>query len=211
MSRKKSLKLSYGIKLVIAILLIFSIVGFVLFSTNGFKSEIQTFYIEYNGKRISDYDSSIAMPIDKDLRFSCKYLSGQNMGYDVKLVPNADKPVRYTMSSSELTFLYNSLSINLIDLTYKETGQKIFSLDKHDDYFILKFDKDITIRRVIYELVNQDMEEDVTITVDNKHADFGEYYTLIISSYDNSFVYSIDVDLSAKPESIEIDMGGIVF
>lgn len=189
------------VKVIVSILLLLIVVGligFVAYFTNGFTSDFRSFYVEYQGQRILREDSKLSFPLDTELRFDCKYVfaSGDEQGtygYNVAIVPNSEVDFEFTVDDQYM--IYSGID----DLT------SAFAIVKEQDHFILTLPSDFGMQSVL-QLLYPGQE----VVVPEDLALDGYYYTLVISSYNDEFVYNITFNCILSVASIEMSEEHVV-
>ena len=167
------------IAFVLILLLITGVVGFFVVYTNGFTSDFKSFYVEYEGEKILHDKTSVSLQLGKPLRFDCRYVfgtgqSGEDRGYTVKVMPNADEDFDFTVGGD--IYRYSATE----DLT------PVFDIECNDGYFMLTLPYDFGMPSVLGALF-----PDEEITVPDDITLEGYYYTLVVSSYNARTVYNL--------------------
>lgn len=112
---------------VVCAFIILTLAGIAYYLTNGFKSTPQTFYVEYDGSRLTD-NTSIALPNGKDLRFDCNNLVGGAADFSVAVEPYHSGKNNFEFSVDERLYIFSGIKANF---------SAAFIVKKHDGYFTI--------------------------------------------------------------------------
>ena len=180
-----------GVILVLALLA--GIVAVIYRFTNGFNEDFKTFYVEYDGEQILTADSKLHLVEGQTHRFEVKYTfdtgNAEPKDYSVKVVPNAERDFDFTVDGER--YLYSKEN----DLT------SAFGLNKQDTYFELVLQ---------YALQSCYPGKEVVVP---EEAEQGNpyHYTLVVSSYNESVVYRINLSVGAEVTGVTLDPEQIIF
>ncbi len=186
-----------GVILVLALLA--GIVAVIYRFTNGFNEDFKTFYVEYDGEQILTADSQMYLVSGNTHRFEVRYTfdmgNAEPKDYSVKVVPNAERDFDFTVDGER--YLYSKEN----DLT------SAFGLNKQDTYFELVLPEDFTLQ---YALQSCYPGKEVVVP---EEAEQGNpyLYTLVISSYNKSVVYRIDLSVGEEVTGVTLDPEQIIF
>ena len=186
-----------GVILVLALLA--GIVAVIYRFTNGFNEDFKTFYVEYDGEQILTAESEMHLVSGNTHRFDVKYTfdtgSSEPKDYNVKVVPNATRNFDFTVDGER--YLYSKEN----DLT------SAFGLNKQDTYFELVLPEDFTLQYTL-----QSCYPGQTVVVPEEAESGNAYpYTLVISSYNESVVYRINLSVGAEVTGVTLDPSQIIF
>ncbi len=184
---------------ILLVLLLFAgMVGVFVFFTNGFTDNFKAFYIEHNGKKITQNDELI-LKTNTEYRFDCIYaldklINQKPKDFTVKLTPNAGIDFEFAVDND--IHKYSEIE----DLTH------LFVVNKKDTYFVISVPSGFTIKNTL-----QSFYEGKTITLSSDVVDYGLFYSLVVTSYDGKtthvFNFSVDVDVT----DISLDKEVILF
>ena len=186
-----------GVILVLALLA--GIVAVIYRFTNGFNEDFKTFYVEYDGEQILTAESKQHLVEGQTHRFDVKYTfdtgNTKPKGYSVKVVPNAERDFDFTVDGER--YLYSKEN----DLT------AAFGLNKQDTYFELVLPEDFTLRYAL-----QSCYPGKEVIVPEEAGQGNPYpYTLVISSYNESVTYNIDLSVGEEVTGVTLDPEQIIF
>ena len=186
-----------GVILVLALLA--GIVAVIYRFTNGFNEDFKTFYVEYDGKQILTANSKLPLVSGNTHRFDVKYTfdtgSSEPKDYNVKVVPNATRDFDFTVDGER--YLYSKEN----DLT------AAFGLNKQDTYFELVLLEDFSLQYAL-----QCCYPGQEVVVPDEAESGNTYpYTLVVSSYNESVVYRIDLSVGAEVTGVTLDPEQIIF
>jgi hypothetical protein len=176
-----------------------AVIGVVFRFTNGFRSDFQTFYVQHGDNMIFDFVDNYPVSFGEKMRFDVKYTFGffdkELSGYTVKIVPNVSGGNDFDFTVDGLYYSYGYES----DLT------SAFDLDLHDDYFTLFLDDTMTVQTVLEKLY-----EGATVVVPDGMLN-EDYFTLIVTSYDDTAAVYIGFGFSYSVTDITLNTGSLVF
>ena len=132
-------------------------------------------------------------------RFDVKYTfdteNAEPKDYSVKVVPNAERDFDFTVDGER--YLYSKEN----DLT------SAFGLNKQDTYFELVLPEDFTLQYAL-----QSCYPGKEVVVPEEAEQGNPYpYTLVISSYNESVVYRIDLSVGKEVTGVTLDPEQIIF
>lgn len=198
---KKTSKISQAISSLLLLLVLFGVFGLLFTFTNGFKEDFKTFYVSYNGQDIFATESKLDLARDQEHRFDVTYTfefldEGEevNTDYSVKIVPNADQDFTFTVDGENVK--YSSVG----ELT------SVFNLQKYDMYFTLSLDGGMSLEKVLEAVYGKD----VTAPEEGEYPD-PYLYTLVVTSYDGSVTYYIDMNFGEATLGVKLDPNEVVF
>lgn len=196
MSEKKNGFIEF-FSLFLVFLLVFGIVGFVYFFTHGFDESFKTFYVTIDGKPYATSENAISLDYGKEYLFTCEYtfedFNEEETGYNVKVVP-------CQVGVSDFVF-----TVDGEEKSYFEIDEltNAFEIAKEENCFYFRIPDDFTIEKCLEALY-----PDNVITLP-RMTDTGLYYTLVVSSYDNSITYNFHFGTCVL--DIFLNKGVIVF
>lgn len=201
-AKKKVLTFGKVLTYVLLLLLVVGMIGFFALFTNGFTSDLKSFYVEFNGKKILTQNNNLALDCDKELRFDIKYTfdvfagkDSEPKGYSVQIVPNitAETNFDFTVDGQIYSFAGEK------DLT------SAFNIVEYDTYFTLNLPSTLTLQQVLQAVYGNAK----TVTVDNAKSNL-KYYRLVITSYDGTVSYSIFFNPYYAVISVTLDKEEII-
>lgn len=183
------------ISLSLAVLILFGIVAGVwiyLDRTNGGTDTFKTFTLELDGHRIKTEKTSTKLSPGKhtaSVGYLFEDITGDNYGFDVHFKPKEYVKFDYTVNGG--AYPWSDL----------ETLDEAFSLDKQEDGFTYTVPEGLgTVLGKLHE---------GRITCPAELPNDGYIYTLVVSSYNEKVVYTIDFTISGP--NLDIQPGGIIF
>ena len=196
-SKGKTIATVIGYVLVVVILV--TVVGLIYRFTNGFNEDFKTFYIEYDGNQIFTTDSKMSLDIGTTYRFDVKYTfdteNSEPKDYSVKVIPNVERDFDFTVDGERYLFSKEA------DLT---SG---FDLKKQDTYFEITISSDFCLRYVLQSCyAGQEVVVPDEAEISNTYP-----YSLVVSSYNDSVVYKIDLSVGVDVIGVTLDQTEIVF
>ncbi len=194
MAARRTNKLVSLIVLVIVIVII-AIIGFVAYFTNGFSKDLETFYVEYDGAKISsDGLNGLYLPSGSVAEFNVKYVIPGQSGYRVSVVPNADNDFTFTVGG-----IYKDWR-EIGDITYN------FSIDKQAEKFILFAPNSFTIAEFVKALFPGE-----EVIIDELPDSQKDYFIMTIQSADGAQSVNVGFRISTGVSSVTLDKGEIAF
>lgn len=196
-SKGKTIATVIGYVLVVVILV--TVVGLIYRFTNGFNEDFKTFYIEYDGNQIFTTDSKMSLDTGTTYRFDVKYTfdteNSEPKDYSVKVIPNVERDFDFTVDGERYLFSKEA------DLT------SAFDLKKQDTYFEITISSDFCLRYVLQSCYpGQEVVVPDEAEIGNTYP-----YTLVVSSYNDSVVYKIDLSVGVDVIGVTLDQTEIVF
>ena len=180
-------------------LVLVAVVGLVYRFTNGFNEDFKTFYIEQDGKQILSSSSTMSFKADTTYRFDVKYTfdteQSEPKNYSVKVMPNASRDFDFTVDGERYL--------------YSKQGElsAAFSLNKQDTYFELVLPEDFALQYAL-----QSCYPGKEVIVPEEAEQGNPYpYTLVVSSYNESVVYRINLSVGAEVTGVTLDPEQIIF
>ena len=168
--------------------------------TNNFTSDFKTFYVQKDGVLYTDNTDDFEILFREETKFTVGYsldfANKKQLGYHVKVVPNVSEATKFTFQAGENEYSYEKAP----DLT------SAFAIEKHDNYFTLKAEKEMDeMLSSVY------LNEEVTNVPQVINSDI-DYFTLVIMSEDKSTEIRFDFHLSYyKIDSIALEVESYVF
>ena len=144
-------------------------------------------------------DSKLHLVEGQTHRFEVKYTfdtgNAEPKDYNVKVIPNAERDFDFTVDGER--YLYSKEN----DLT------SAFGLNKQDTYFELVLPGDFTLQYAL-----QSCYPGKEVIVPEEAEQGNPYpYTLVISSYNDSVVYHIDLSVGDEVTGVTLDPEQIIF
>lgn len=198
MAGKTKMTAGRVVSIALVLLLIISAVGFAAYFSNGFTSDLKTFYVECNGEKILNDKDYYEMTANQEYRFDVKYLfdvgnKENKLGYHVQVLPYTTKETNFDFQVDGKTYNYGAEG----ELT------KAFEIEQADDYFTLKSIK--TVKGVLETLY-----PNKTVVVPELKSKT-PYFALVVSSEDYSVEIKIAFVSLVAVEGVIIDPDHIVF
>lgn len=192
MAARRTNKIVSLIVLVMVIIII-AIFGFVWYFTNGFSKDLETFYIEYDGAKLSDNLNGVYLLSNSSAEFNVKYIIPGQSGYRINIAPNPDNNFTFTVDDNPKDWR------NIGDITHA------FTIEKQLDSFTLKLPESFSIERFV-----QSLYPDNKISVDELPDSSADYFIMMISSSDGVQSVTIGFRISNGVLGVTLDKGEII-
>lgn len=191
-------KISNVIWWLVVLLLLVGTVGFLYKYTNGFKEDVSTFYVEYDGETVLN-------------EAHVKFLSGGKYRFEVKnafdVLSDEKKEFDVTVKSyvtNENDFVYR---VNGIDNLYSDVGDLT-------DCFDISIDEngfDVTAPVSILDVL-QKRFPDKDVTIDDFNGTAKELFVITVTSSDGQTVnVYVALELLSGPTEIKFDKTELIF
>ncbi len=193
MAARRTNKLVSLIVLVIVIVII-AIIGFVAYFTNGFSKDLETFYVEYDGAKISsDGLNGVYLPSGSVAEFNVKYVIPGQSGYRVSIAPNPDNDFSFTVDDTPTDWR------ELGDVTYG------FVIEKQADSFTLSVPASFTIAEFVKALC-----PGKEVIIDELPDSQKDYFIMTIQSADGAQSVTVGFRISTGVSSVTLDKEEII-
>lgn len=182
------------LKIIITIVLVALLgvgVWFVIDTTDGGKTEFETFQVAHNGENIEDGAKmffEVGESYTFDIAYTFDFDAEASKGYNLKIVPNSDFKQLYFNVDNK-----NRLFANEGTLT------QYFDIEQGADSFTLKFSKDFCVEEVIKGLYP---DKAVTVYESNVTSP-AYYYRMVISSPDGKSSCTVNFGVKIHATSVE--------
>ena len=186
------------VSIALMLLLIISAVGFAAYFSNGFTSDLKTFYVECNGEKILNDKDYYEITANTEYRFDVKYLldignKENKLGYHVQVLPYTTKETNFDFTVDGKTYNYGAEG----ELT------QAFEIEQADEYFTLKSIK--TVKGVLETLY-----PNKPVVVPELKSQT-PYFALVVSSEDYSVKIEIAFGSLVAVEGVTLDPDHIIF
>ncbi|MBR4419317.1 MAG: hypothetical protein IKT32_00390 [Clostridia bacterium] len=190
------------IKIVIGIIIL-ALVGFgiwfVLDNTDGGTGSFKTFTVSLNGEEIESQEYDFYVERGESYTFDMKYTlnigENKSKGFNVKVVPNYDAGITDFSVGDRVYSLYGEK-----DLT------KCFDIEMNENSFTLSIPEDFSLKTVLDELY-----KGKTVNLNPIYLEESKpFYTILISSHDESYAYEINFGVNVHVKGITIQPEEIV-
>ena len=179
-------------------LLVVGVIGFVVYFTNGFKSDFKTFYINVDGKDVMESDGGYKVSKGKPLEIKVKYVfsgaTNQKKEYSVKVVPNTIDGRDFTFSDGKEEKSFQSVE----DIT---SG---FDIKKTENGFTVS-PKGNTVEEVLKSVYPNGKLDNVN------EKGYENMFTLVVTSYDGKASVKQNFSLLSKVCGVTLNKEGILF
>ena len=173
---------------IFSFLLLVAVVGmFSSFVVKDNTSSKKSFYIDYNGERLSTQSETLSLSFYEDLIFNVSF-PDEVFDYSVKIVPYND--FNYKVNNSEKAYLSS----------IKEISSDYYSVELLDDSFVLRL-KDFNVKTLLESYHGK------SVFLNNDDV-WGCHFALLVSA-EGSKTYRIPFSLVSPVESVELG-GSIV-
>ena len=186
---------------IIAILLVVGAIGFLLRFTNGGTTELKTFYVDIDGKSVTN-DTEIYLFCGKPLTVTPKYMFSS-------FVPAADYKYSIVPHQTEETAFDYTVDGKNYSFSQTDEVTKAFKIEPYNDGFTIC--NDFSNGNVMREVLERLHEGKNIGNAEIKDMDRKVYFDLIISNYNNSLKYVIGLKFPVDITAIEIDNRAVLF
>lgn len=169
-------------------------IGFIAKFTNGFQSELTTFYLTVNDDEVLTNSGGYAMSPEEPLVVNVKYIMGKKQGYTVKVVPNVVEGMDFNFSLDGEVCSYQAEK----DLT---SG---FDIQYGDGGFTIapKGENAQDILRAVHP--------DADILFANAE-DYPDMFNLVITTEDGKTSLTVGFVVTGPVSGIKLDIWEIIF
>ncbi len=173
----------------VLVISIIAIIGFVAYFTNGFSKDLETFYIEYDGAKISsDGLKGLYILSSNEAVFNIKYIIPRQSGYRVSIAPNTENDF--------------SFSVDGTPKDWRELGNitHAFSIEKRSDSFTIFMPESFSIERFLTILF-----PDNEVLIDSTPDIQMDLFIMTISSADGAQSVDIGFRVSNGVTGVTLD------
>lgn len=196
MSAGKTTKKTFGIIVyVIVVLAVVAVVGLVYRLTNGFKTDVKTFYVTVDKTFITDSYGGYVVTENKPLKGTVRNLStnSESKGYTLKVVPNKveGKDFAFTVDGETHTF------------QAEENLSAGFEITADGDKFSL-----VSKDSCVTDILKQIYGDSVSDCNDKAYKDM---FTLLVTSKDGKNEIKLNFSVSGKVTGVTLDKEVVLF
>lgn len=196
MSAGKTNKKALGIIVYVFIaLVVVAVVGLIFQLTNGFKTDLKTFYVTVDKTIITDSSGGYVVTENKPLKGVVRNLStdSENKGYTLKVVPNKldGKDFAFTVDGKTHTF------------QTEENLTSGFEITADGDKFSL-----VSKGGCVTDILKQIYGDSVSDCNDKTYKDM---FTLLVTSKDGKNEIKLNFSVSGKVTGVTLDKEAIMF
>lgn len=197
MAKNKRVKAKNVVVYVLVVLLVVAVIGSIAFLTNGFKSDISTFFLRVNGDYVAgdvaDYVVSKSEPLNVETIYLFEDSSEEvNKGYKASIKANEQISFNFAVDG-EMHSFNNDISWNdAFDIVSTEKGFMVMP-------------KDDTFAQLLCRLFDR---EEVEFSIPD---DVKNLFCLTVSSYDDTKSFNVYFTMSQIRTGIVLDYTEIVF
>lgn len=196
MSARKTTKTTLGVIVyVLIVLAVIAVVGLVFQLTNGFKTDVKTFYVTVDKTIITDSFGGYVVTESKPLKGTVRNLStnSESKGYTLKVVPNKvdGKDFAFTVDGETHTF------------QAEENLTAGFEITADGDKFSL-----VSKGSCITDILKQIYGDSVSDCNDKTYKDM---FTLLVTSKDGKNEIKLNFSVSGKVTGVTLDKEVIIF
>lgn len=201
MSVKKNNTVVRALTWALIILMLVGVVGFFALFTNGFKSGLRTFYINYGGDTYTVNRTELTLPYDSDLQFDIRRLDGKASvedAYTVRIIPGVTEKTDfiYTVDGEEHRFS------EIDDLT------AAFDVTQNGSTVTLNLPRSITVAEVL-ETVYPGQSVSVPDGLDTATA---AYFAFYVATEDGKSEMELTFRTAERPvENVTFEQKGVIF
>lgn len=192
-------KISKVVAYIVIVLLVVAVCGVIAFFTNGFTSDFKTFYVVVDNSNVMHSSGGYTLihnePLTVDVKYTFGFLSKEEKGYSVKVVPKTDE-ANFSFGVDNLTYQFEDIE----DIT---AG---FDIVRNVNSFT------ISPKGSIYQVLSA-IYPDSEIRVDRNNIDFSkDLFTAVVTSYNGEASIKISFGICDYDVfGVELDKGEIVF
>lgn len=183
---------------VLLILLFLGVGGFIYRNTNGFNENFASFYVEYNGEKITTERHNLKVRNASENRFNVKYtlsfVDDSLKGYHVKIMPYAEEGKDFNFVRNGNNYSFSSIG----DLT------SVFEVNYQEEYFTIKPKNSVLA-------ILQAKYPDEVIELSPEYEDLDECFVMEVSSDDKKNAVLIYFGLADDIERITISPSEVIF
>ncbi len=191
--RKKNKRIISLIASLLVVILLLGAIGFIAKFTNGFTSDMQTFYLSVDGKDVLSYSSGHVSNTTNPLKVDVKYLSLDDINdYSVKVIPNVN-------TEENLEFYVNGAKYSLKHEKDLTAG---FDIVKEDGFFT------ITPKGGLTDVLSAVYPDRTINNCDNEIYD--NMFVLLVTSYDEACTVRLAFSIFCPVESVTFDKTSII-
>lgn len=193
MSTNKSSKFTSVVVYILVVLAVIAAVGLLYSLTNGFTSDVKTFYVVVDKEIVTDEHGGYVVTPNKPLEVKVQNLSANGKGYTVKVVPNEveGKDFSFMSSSASRTFQTES---NLTE------G---FTITADGNTFTLT-PKGNSLTEVLKSICGESV-------IDCGEFAYKDMFTVVVSSNDESNVVKLNFSVAGGVQGVTLDKEAILF
>ena len=196
MSAGKTTKKTFGIVVyVLVVLAIVAVVGLVYRLTNGFKTDVKTFYVTVDKTIITDSSGGYVVTESKPLKGTVRNLStnSESKGYTLGVVPNKvdGKDFAFTVDGEMHTFHAEENLTSGFEIT--ADGDKFSIVPKGNS---------------VSEVLKQIYGDSVSDCDDKTYKDM---FTLLVTSKDGKSEIRLNFSVSGKVTGVTLDKEVVLF
>lgn len=174
--------------IIICIALVLGAVAFFVRNTNGFTDDFKSFYLTYNGQKITQTNSTLSFEAGETVKIGCTYTldklgaSGIEKGYTVSITPNATETTDFEFAAGSSVYSFATLG----DIT------DCFRITKYTDYFTFEVKDMQTILERKYPRS--------PVVLPNTANEERDFFKMTVTSSSGKIVYNIIFSIG-KPQS----------
>lgn len=196
MSARKTTKTTLGVIVyVLVVLAVIAVVGLVFQLTNGFKTDVKTFYVTVDKTIITDSFGGYVVTESKPLKGTVRNLStnSESKGYTLKVVPNKidGKDFAFTVDGKTHTF------------QAEENLTAGFEITADGDKFSI-----VPKGGCVTGILKQIYGDTVSDSNDNSYKDM---FTLLVTSKDGKNEIKLNFSVSGKVTGVTLDKEVVLF
>ena len=196
MSAGKTTKKTFGIVVyVLVVLAIVAVVGLVYRLTNGFKTDVKTFYVTVDKTIITDSSGGYVVTESKPLKGTVRNLStnSESKGYTLKVVPNKVDGKDFAFIVDGKTHTYQAEENLTAGFEITADGDKFSIVPKGNS---------------VSEVLKQIYGDSVSDCDDKTYKDM---FTLLVTSKDGKSEIRLNFSVSGKVTGVTLDKEVVLF
>ena len=196
MSAGKTTKKTFGIVVyVLVVLAIVAVVGLIYRLTNGFKTDVKTFYVTVDKTIITDSSGGYVVTESKPLKGTVRNLStnSESKGYTLKVVPNKVDGKDFAFIVDGKTHTYQAEENLTAGFEITADGDKFSIVPKGNS---------------VSEVLKQIYGDSVSDCDDKTYKDM---FTLLVTSKDGKSKIRLNFSVSGKVTGVTLDKELVLF
>ena len=196
MSARKTTKTTLGVIVyVLVVLAVIAVVGLIFQLTNGFKTDVKTFYVTVDKTIITDSFGGYVVTESKPLKGTVRNLStnSESKGYTLKVIPNKVDGKDFVFAVDGKTHTFQA----------EENLTSGFEITADGDKFSI-----VSKGSCVTDILKQIYGDTVSDCNDNSYKDM---FTLLVTSKDGKNEIKLNFSVSGKVTGVSLDKEVVLF
>lgn len=198
MSKQTGKTISKVLAYILVLLVFIGVFGLIAKFTDGFTSDLKTFYVSVDGKDVmSSSDGFVvtnSQPLQVDIHYTFAAVNkDENKGYSVKIVPNK-------IEGENFEYVVDNEICNYFDLTDLSGG---FNIEKGETSFSV-MPKGETLTDVLSAVYGKPVSDCTGLS-------YNDMFTIVVTSFNGEATVKLNFTLSRNVTGITLDKEVIEF